>query len=127
MPFFIGFGAWVLLLLLFTICIGGIFMWIAAKIARVKKSSFGRAILAAVASSVVSLIVSFIFGILPLIGNGLGFLAGLLFSILIIMWAFDTSFAKALLVWIFNIIAVVIAVAITALLTAGSLMFLPGI
>ncbi len=121
MPFFVGFGAWVLFLLLFTILLGGFFMWIAAKIARVKKSSFGRAILAAIASSVVAVIVSFIFGILPVIGNGMGYLAGLLFSILIIMWAFDTSFIKALLVWVFNIVAVIIAVAVTAMITAGSL------
>lgn len=127
MPFFVGFGAWVLVLLLFTIVIGGFFMWIAAKIARVGKSSFARAILAAVVSSVVSMIVSFVFGVLPLIGNGLGFLAGLLVSILIIMWAFDTSFAKAILVWIFNLVAVVIAVGLTALLTAGSLMVLAHI
>ena len=124
MPFFVGFGAWVLFLLFFTICIGGFFMWIAAKIARIEKSSFGRAILAAVTSSLVSLIVSFVFGILPVIGNGLGFLAGLLVSILIIMWAFDTSLTKAFLVWIFNIVAVAIAVMITALLTAGSLIAL---
>lgn len=127
MPFFIGFGAWVLFLLLFAIFIGAFFMWIAAKIARVKKSSFGRAILAAVAASVVAVILSLVFGILPVIGNGLGFLVGLLFSILIIMWAFDTTFVKALLVWVFNIVAVVIAVALTALITAGSLLFLPGI
>jgi hypothetical protein len=127
MPFFIEFGAWVLFLLLFAICIGAFFMWIAAKVARVEKSSFGRAILAAVVSSIVAVIVSFVLGILPIIGNGLGFLAGLLVSILIIMWAFDTTFVKALLVWVFNVVAVVIAVALTAVITAGSLMLLPGI
>lgn len=124
MPFFVGFGAWVIFLVLFTVLLGGFFMWIAAKIARVKKSTFGRAILAAFVSSIVAIVVSFIFGVVPVIGNGLGFLLGLFFSILIIMWAFDTSFFKALLVWIFNIIAVIIAVAITALLTAGSLFML---
>ena len=124
MPFFVGFGAWVVFLVLFTMLLGGFFMWIAAKIARVKKASFIRAILAAFMSSIVAIVVSFIFGIVPVIGNGLGFLLGLFFSILIIMWAFDTSFLKALLVWIFNIIAVIIAVAITAMLTAGSLFML---
>ncbi|HUV36801.1 MAG TPA: hypothetical protein VMX58_07675 [Patescibacteria group bacterium] len=127
MPFFVGFGAWVLFLLLFTIFIGGFFMWIAAKIAHVKKSSFGRAILAAVVSSIVSVIVSFVFGILPLIGNGIGFLVGLLVSILIIMWAFDTTFMKAILVWVFNIVAVAVAVVLTAIISAGSVMFLPHI
>jgi hypothetical protein len=122
MPFFIGFGAWVLFLMLFAVFLGGFFMWIAAKIARVEKSTFSRALLAAVTSSIVAIIVSFIFGVLPVIGNGLGFLAGLLFSILIIMWAFDTSFFKALLVWVFDIIAMIIAVVLTALVTAGSFM-----
>jgi hypothetical protein len=124
MPFFIGFGVWVLFLLVFGILIGGFFMWIAAKIVRVEKSSFGRALLASIGSSVMAVVLSFVFGIVPLIGNGLGFLVGLLFSIFIIKGAFDTSFGKALLVWIFNIVAVVIAVGLTALVTAGSLFFL---
>jgi hypothetical protein len=124
MPFFVGFGVWVLVLLVFGILIGSFFMWIAAKIARVEKSGFGRALVASIGSTFMAVILSFVFGVVPLVGNGLGFLIGLFFSILIIKAAFDTTVGKALLVWIFNIIAVVIATALTALVTAGSLFFL---
>jgi hypothetical protein len=43
------------------VIIGGLLMWVAAKIARVEKSTFGRAMAAAVAASFVEIFVAFLF------------------------------------------------------------------
>lgn len=127
MHIFAGFGIGLIVVLILAMIFGGFFMWIGAKIARVKKSTFGRAIVAAVGSSVVSTAVAFFFAQFAILGIGAGFFIGLLCSVLIIMGAFDTSFGKALLVWIFNVIAQLLAIALTVMITAGSFIFLRGI
>jgi hypothetical protein len=117
---FATFGIGIIFLFIIWVLLGGLFMWIAAKIARVENSSFGRAMVAAIGASFVSLLVSFVFNMLPVFGNLFGLIIGIIVSILIIKAAFGTSFGKALIVWIFNLIAAGIAVALAAMLTASS-------
>ncbi|UCF06478.1 MAG: hypothetical protein JSV33_05475 [bacterium] len=124
MSIFMGFGVGIIFVFIFAVVIGAFFMWIAAKIARVERSSFGRAIVAAIGSSFVSLLVAFLFHWIPLLGNLIGFIVGLFLSILVIKAAFDTSFGKALLVWTFDIIAKIVSVIIGTILVASSFAFL---
>lgn len=124
MAIFMGFGLGMLFAFILMVIIGGFFMWLAAKIAQVEKSTFGRAIAAAIGSSAVTLVIAFVFDFFPIIGNLLGFIIGLFLSIFVIKAAFDTSFGKAVLVWIFDVIAKVVAVMIATVLVAGSLAFL---
>ncbi len=121
MDIFMGFGLGMVFAFILMVIIGGFFMWIAAKIAHVEKSTFGRAIVAAIGSSAVTLVISFIFDFFPIIGNLFGFIIGLFLSLFVIKGAFDTSFGKAVLVWIFDIIAKIIAMLIAILFAAGSL------
>jgi len=109
------------------VIIGGLLMWVAAKIARVEESSFGRAMFAAIATSFVSILVAFVFNLVPAFGNLFGFIVGLVLSILIIKAVFRTSFGQALLVWIFNLIAAVLAIVLAAIITASSLLLSRGV
>ena len=120
MNLFMGFGLGMVFAFVLMVIVGGFFMWIAAKIARVEKSTFGRAIVAAIASSFVSILAAFVFHFFPVLGNFLGYIIGLLLSILIIKGVFETSFGKALLVWVFDIIAKIIAVLAASVIVAGS-------
>ena len=120
MHIFMGFGLGMVLVFIFAVIFGGFFMWIAAKVAGVKKSTFGRAIVAAVGASFVALFVSFVFHFLPIFGNLLGFIIGLILTIFVIKVIFDTSTGKAILVWIFNIIATGLAVLVATIIAAGS-------
>jgi hypothetical protein len=119
---FAAFGIGIIFLFILMVLLGGLFMWIAAKIVRVENSSFGRALVAAIGSSFISVLAAFLFNLLPVIGNLFGFIIGLLLSILVIKAVFGTSFGKALLVWIFDLIATFIAVALAAMLMASSLL-----
>lgn len=104
-----------------SIVIAGFFMWIGAKLAGVAKSSFGRAIGAAIVVSLVTWVISGLFSILPVIGTLLGFVIALIISIFLIKAVFDTSLGKAFLTWIFNIVAQFLAIFIGSLIFVGSI------
>ena len=127
MSIFASFGIGIIFAFILMVIIGGLLMWVAAKIARVEKSSFGRAIAAGVAVSFVEIFVAFLFNLVPVFGNLFGFIVGLVISILVIKAVFATSFGKALLVWIFNLVAAFAAILLAAMLMASSLMLSRGI
>ena len=95
LPAGVGVGLGLLFLFIFGVIIGGFFMWIAAKIARVEKSTFGRAMVAALASSFVTVLIFIFAGLMPVIGDVLGFIIGLIASMVIIKGIFDTNYGKA--------------------------------
>lgn len=99
------FGYGMLLAFLMSIVIGGLFMWIAAKIAGLRRATFARAIMAAVGVSLVKFLAAGVFGILPLVGPVFGYVVGLFLGILVIKAAFECSTRQALLVWLFEILA----------------------
>jgi hypothetical protein len=109
------------------VIISGIFMWAAAKIARVENATFGRAMFAAIAASFVEVLVAFVFNAVPILGNLIGFIIGLIASILVIKAIFRISFGKALLVWIFNLAAALIAIVLAAMITASSFLLSRGL
>jgi hypothetical protein len=101
-----------IILAIIAIFIASFFMWLGAKIARVENSTFGRSIVAAVASGFITWLLSIIFIQIPSMSNITGFIIGLILTIIVIKAAYGTSFGKALLVWIFQIISEVIALVI---------------
>jgi len=127
MGIFAAFGVGIIFAFVFMVIIGGLLMWVAAKIARVEKSSFGRAMAAAVATSFVSVLVSFLFRLIPMLGDLVGFIAGLVIAILIIKTVFDTSFGKGLVVWIFYLVATGVAIVLASMIMASSLLLSRGI
>jgi len=124
---FASFGIGIIFAFILMVVIGGLFMWIAAKIARVERSSFPRAMAAAVATAFVEVFVAFLFNLLPVFGGFFGFIVGLLAAILVIKAVFGTSFGKALLVWIFNIAAAFIGLLLAAMIMASSFLLSHGI
>ncbi|MDD4857432.1 MAG: hypothetical protein PHD74_04910 [Candidatus Krumholzibacteria bacterium] len=127
MALFAAFGIGIIFVFILMVIIGGVFMWIASKMARVEKSGFARAMAAAIAAAFVEIFVSFLFNLVPVFGNFFGFIVGLLVSILVIKAIFGTSFGKALLVWIFNIVAAGVAIVIATIIMASSLLMSHGI
>jgi hypothetical protein len=87
-------------------------MWIGAKIACVGNATFGRSIVAAVGSGFITWLGSIVFEQIPGTTYIIGFFIGLFFTILVIKATYSTSFGKALLVWIFQIIALFVALVI---------------
>jgi len=102
--------------------LAGLFMWIGAKLARVPGATFGKAILAGIASAFASWLMTAVFSVVPVIGTLVGFLAGLLLSAFVIQAVFDTSLEKALLVWVFHLLAEILVIVIALATFAGGLL-----
>ena len=109
-------------IVLIAILVGAFFIWLGAKMASVKNATFGRSILAAIGASVVTGLLSWVFAGFTGIGAIVGFLIGLFLSILIIKAVFKIDWGKALLVWVFHVVAEIIAIAISVLTFAGVLL-----
>ena len=109
-----------LVLLIIKILLGGFVMLLAAKIASVKDATFGKCIVASIAVGIMSFIVMLIFGLLPIVGHLFGLLLALLLSVFIIKGMLSTSFGKALVVWLFDLIlSVILGILAAAFFAAG--------
>jgi hypothetical protein len=91
------------------VLVASFFMWLGAKIAGVERSTYGRSMVAAIAAAFVTWLVSYVGTQIPSMPRVAGFIVGLVLTIVVIQAAYSTRFGKALLVWIFNIVAQVIA------------------
>lgn len=101
----------ILALIIVSILIAGIFIWIGAKIAGVEEATFGNAIVAAVGASIVGWIITIVLSGIPVIGTIAGLIIGFIVGgLFVIKSIFSTSWRKAFLTWVFNIVAQVIAV-----------------
>jgi hypothetical protein len=102
--------------------IGGFFMWTGANLASVRRATFGRSIIVAVLAALITWVVTAIFSYLPTFGNIIGYCLGIIFAIFVIQGVFGIRFAKALLVWLFYIIAQFIAVLLVGFIFGGALL-----
>jgi len=83
------------------ILISAIFMWIAARLVRVLRPHFFRALLAAIVGTGIAWLIRFLMAmIMPLAGDVFGFVLGFLIVLLIVKAVFDTSLGQALIVWL---------------------------
>ena len=98
------------------------FMWLGAKVSNVKKATFWRSLLAAIGSAIISGLISWLFAGFTGIGAVIGFLIGLGLALLVIKAAYETDYGKALLVWLFHLVAEVIAIIIAIFTFAGALL-----
>jgi len=104
--------------------LGTFFMWVGASLAKVKKVNFWNCLLAAIASSFVTWLVTLIFSSAAGIGAVIGFIVGVVASVFVIKAIFKADWGKAFLVWIFHVIAQIIAAAIAVMTFAGVLLTL---
>lgn len=102
--------------------IAAFFMWVGAKMAGVRNATFFKSIIAALGSAFITWFISLVFSVVPVFGTILGFIIGLFFAILVIKASYSTTIGKALLVWIFHIIAEIIAIIIGVMTFAGGLL-----
>ena len=98
------------------------FMWLGAKMAGVKNATFGRSFIAALGSAFITWFLSLALSFFPPVGPPIGFFVGLILVVFVIKGAYDTNFGKALLVWIFHLLAEIAAIVIGLLTFAGVLM-----
>lgn len=106
------------------IVLSTLFMMVGAKMAQIPGVTFGKSMLAAIGSALVTWVVTLVLSILPLIGTVLGFFIGLFFSLLIIKGVFSTTMGKAFLAWVFNLLATIVATLIGILTFGGALLAL---
>lgn len=111
-----------IVVILTAIFLATFFMWLGAKIAGVKNVSFGKSFLAAVGTTFVTWLISLLSSAVPSLGGIIGFSVGLLFSIFVIKGIYDTSFGRALLVWIFQIVAEILAIFIGFLIFGNAIL-----
>ncbi len=103
------------------VILDSLFLHAGAKMAGVRNATFGKAVKASIACALATLLLAIVFSWIPVAGTGVGFLIGLGLTILVLQASYSTSFGKAFLLWIFNVIAQVLAVILGAFLFSGVL------
>jgi hypothetical protein len=99
-----------------SILLGGVFMLLGAKIANVEKRGFGKAVGSVILCKIGASITSGLIGIIPVVGLLLAPFAAIAIQIYIIKAIFETQTTKAVLTWLFSLIAYLIVLAISAII-----------
>jgi hypothetical protein len=100
-------SVWVLLAVSWLLA--GLLIWIGARVAGLKYVTLLRSILAALAASGVAWLCMTLFPDVPVVGTSLGVVLGLLLSWFAIKEVLNTSPGPALLVWVFDVAAQIVA------------------
>ncbi len=101
--------------------IQAVFLWIGAKLARIKKASFGRAFTAAIALTIATFVLNIVLIWASVATGGtIGAVLSIIVAIWIIKSVFDTGWAQAAVAWILSIIGAVVAVALIGALVIGA-------
>lgn len=106
-------GVGVLILAIFSIIIGGLFMWLGAKIAGIEGTSYGKAVSAAVAAFLITWFISAALSVFSIVGNLVGMIIGMFLALLTIKSIFNTTLIKALIVWVFNTFSQILAIIVS--------------
>lgn len=101
-----------LLIILLAILVSAFFMWLGAKMAKADNATFGNSVLAAIGVSFVTFLLSWLGTFINSLNRAIGFVIGLIISIFVIKGIYKITFGRALLVWIFNVVAQVLVILI---------------
>jgi len=101
-----------------SLIIGALFVWFGAKVAGVNKRrrTWGNAILAVILMLVLRILLGHI-------GGGIGELLGIIGSIAIIKYVYSTAWVKAIIAWIFMLIAIVVVTIVLGIGIIGVALF----
>ena len=101
-----------------SLIIGALFVWFGVKIAGVDKRrrTWGNAILAVILMLVLRILLGHI-------GGGIGELLGIIGSIAIIKYVYSTAWVKAIIAWIFMLIAIVVVTIVLGIGIIGVALF----
>lgn len=95
------------------------FLHVGAKLAGVKRATFARAVKGSIACTLSIMLLAAVFSFIPVAGTGMGFLIGLLLTVVVLQASYSTTFSKAFLLWLFNVFAQIAAVFIVVFLLTG--------
>ena len=101
-----------------SLIIGALFVWFGAKVAGVNKRrrTWGNAILVVILMLVLRILLGHI-------GGGIGELLGIIGSIAIIKYVYSTAWVKAIIAWIFMLIAIVMVTIVLGIGIIGVALF----
>ena len=101
-----------------SLIIGALFVWFGAKVAGVNKRrrTWGNAILVVILMLVLRILLGHI-------GGGIGELLGIIGSIAIIKYVYSTAWVKAIIAWIFMLIAIVVVTIVLGVGIIGVALF----
>jgi hypothetical protein len=109
------------------VIVSAFFIWLGAKIAGVAKATFGKAVWAAIVTSLfvwaLTGIASTLFGV----GSVGGWILGVIITLFILKWIYKTTWGKALLTWLFCGIAHAIVLVIAVVLAMTGVIAAIGI
>ncbi len=108
-------------LVILSIILGGVFMLIGAGVANVEGRNFGKAIVASLFAGLGGSFAGGIIALIPFIGPFLAFFANIVVQIFIIKAVFATETGKAILTWLFNLIAQIIVLIIATIIFWGTI------
>ena len=100
--------------IILAIILGVLFVFWGAKVAKIKYTTFWKALMATVASSVITSLVTLFLGLLQQVGAYIGLILSVVITIWVIKSVFNTTWRKAIIAWLFMGIAFVIARLIVA-------------
>ena len=101
-----------------SLIIGALFVWFGAKVAGVNKRrrTWGNAILVVILMLVLRILLGHI-------GGGIGELLGIIGSIAIIKYVYSTAWVKAIIAWVFMLIAIVVVAIVLGIGIIGVALF----
>jgi len=100
---------------------GGVVMMLAARMAGVTRAGYARSVVAAGLSAIMYTMGSVGCGVVPLAGSIGGFLLGVALAAVVVMWIFNTTFGRALMVLLCTIVVQVgLAFVLAMLLGVGA-------
>jgi hypothetical protein len=108
-------------LLALSALVGGVVMMLAARMAGVTRAGYARSIVAAGVSAIMYTMGSVVCAAVPVAGSIGGFLLGVALAAVVVMWIFNTTFGRALLVLLCTIVVQVgLAFVLAMLLGVGA-------
>jgi len=100
---------------------GGVVMMLAARMAGVTRAGYARSVVAAGLSAIMYTMGSVGCGVVPVAGSIGGFLLGVALAAVVVMWIFNTTFGRALMVLLCTIVVQVgLAFVLAMLLGVGA-------
>jgi len=114
-------GGFILVLIFLSFLIASLFIWVGAKIARIKNSTLKKAFIASITASFITYIMTVLLSALPIFSTILCYFIGLFLALFAIKIVFNSTLRQAFLVWIFNTVAQVLTVFIGASLFIGGI------
>ena len=106
----------------FAVLISAGLLHLGTSLAGIESKSYGKAIITTIACWIVGWVLNGVFGLLHLHTSWFAIIVGLVVNLAIIKSIYGTTWGKAILAWVIEVVAVFIIVGVPLLLFAGALL-----